>query len=69
VRDFHGLSEKAFDTQGNYTIGFKENISFPEVKLEEIDKVHGLQVIISTNAKNKKEGRALLTNLGFPFSK
>jgi large subunit ribosomal protein L5 len=69
VRDFHGISEKGFDAQGNYTIGFKENIAFPEVKLEEIDKVHGLQVIISTNAKNKKEGKALLTNLGFPFTK
>ncbi len=67
VRDFHGLSERGFDAQGNYTIGFKENITFPEVKLEEIDKVHGLQVIISTSAKNKKEGKALLTNLGFPF--
>ncbi len=69
VRDFHGVSDKAFDRQGNYTIGFKENIAFPEVKMEEIDKIHGLQVVISTNAKNKEEGKALLKQLGFPFTK
>ena len=69
VRDFRGLPPKAFDDSGNYTIGFKENISFPEVKLEEIEKVHGLQVIINTTAKSKENGRALLTQLGFPFAK
>lgn len=69
VRDFHGLSEHGFDNQGNYTIGFKENVAFPEVKMEEIDKAHGLQVIINTTAKNKKEGKALLAALGFPFAK
>ncbi len=69
VRDFHGLSTSSFDAQGNYTIGFKENVAFPEVKMEEIDKVHGLQVIINTTAKNKQEGKALLANFGFPFIK
>ncbi len=69
VRDFHGISDKAFDRQGNFTIGFKENIAFPEVKLEEIEKIHGLQVVINTTAKDKVAGRALLTHLGFPFTK
>lgn len=69
VRDFHGISDKAFDNQGNYTIGFKENVAFPEVKMEELDKVHGLQIIVATTAKNKNEGKVLLTHLGFPFAK
>ncbi len=69
VRDFHGISDKGFDRQGNYTIGFKENVAFPEVKMEEIEKVHGLQIIVNTTAKSKEEGRALLAHLGFPFSK
>ena len=69
VRDFRGLSEKSFDKNGNYTIGFKENISYPEIKAEDIEKVHGLQITINTNAKNKAEGKALLTHMGFPFVK
>ncbi len=69
VRDFHGVSENGFDKQGNYTMGFKENVAFPEVKMEELEKVHGLQLIFATTAKSKKEGKALLTNLGFPFTK
>lgn len=69
VRDFHGISDKAFDRQGNFTIGFKENIAFPEVKIEEVDKIHGLQVIINTSATDKASGKALLTHLGFPFLK
>ena len=69
VRDFHGISPKSFDGQGNYTIGFKENVAFPEVKMEEIEKVHGLQLIIKTNAKSPKAGEALLKQLGFPFTK
>ncbi len=69
VRDFRGISSNSFDGQGNYTIGFKENVAFPEVKAEEIDKVHGLQIIIKTTAKNKAAGLALLTALGFPFVK
>ncbi|MDO8626234.1 MAG: 50S ribosomal protein L5 [Candidatus Magasanikbacteria bacterium] len=68
VRDFRGIPSTAFDRQGNYTIGFKEHIAFPEVKTEEIDKIHGLQVIIGTTAKNQEQGRALLKALGFPFA-
>ncbi len=69
VRDFHGISDKSFDRQGNYTIGFKENVAFPEVKMDELEKVHGLQIIIGTNAKNQAAGRALLKAFGFPFTK
>lgn len=69
VRDFRGISDKAFDRQGNYTIGLKENVAFPEVKSGDVDKIHGLQIIINTTAKNKQEGKALLTHLGFPFVK
>ena len=67
VRDFRGISVKNFDRQGNYSIGFKENIAFPEIGIDAIDKIHGLQVVISTSAKNQKEGQALLSKLGFPF--
>ncbi len=69
VRDFHGISDKGFDKQGNYTIGFKENVAFPEVKMEEIEKIHGLEVVVVTTAKSREAGRALLANLGFPFTK
>ena len=69
VRDFRGLSDKSFDKNGNYTIGFKENLAFPEIKAEELEKIHGLQIIINTNVKNKAEGKALLINMGFPFVK
>lgn len=69
VRDFHGISDKGFDKNGNYTIGFKETVAFPEIKMDELDKMHGLQIIVNTTAKNKTEGRALLSALGFPFIK
>ncbi len=69
VKDFRGISDKSFDRQGNYTIGFKENLAFPEVKVEELEKMHGLQVIVKTTARNQAEGRALLKHLGFPFQK
>lgn len=69
VRDFRGLSEKSFDKNGNFTIGFKENLAFPEIKAEELEKIHGLQIIINTNVKNKAEGKALLMHMGFPFAK
>lgn len=69
VRDFRGVLAKSFDKNGNYTIGFKENLAFPEIKSEEIEKMHGLQVIINTTAKNREEGKALLTHLGIPFVK
>lgn len=69
MRDFRGITSKAFDRQGNYTIGLKENTAFPEVRQTEIDKMHGLQIIINTTAKNQKEGLALLFAMGFPFAK
>ncbi len=69
MRDFRGISPKAFDRQGNYSIGLKENSAFPEVKMTELDKVHGLQIVINTTAKNQKEGLALLAAMGFPFAK
>jgi len=67
VKDFHGIDRTAFDQQGNYSLGFKEQLAFPEISSDAVDKIHGLQVIINTSAKNKQEGLALLTHLGFPF--
>ncbi len=67
VRDFRGIDPKSFDVQGNYTLGFKESAAFPEVVVDSLDKIHGLQIVITTNAHNKAEGRALLKGLGFPF--
>lgn len=69
IRDFRGLSGQSFDAHGNFAIGFKENLAFPEVKMEEVEKLHGLEVVINTTAKNKEAGQALLSHLGFPFSK
>ncbi|MBI4600214.1 50S ribosomal protein L5 [Candidatus Uhrbacteria bacterium] len=69
VRDFRGLDSKAVDARGGLTIGFRENIAFPEVKSDEIEKVHGLEVTITTNAKSREEGLALFTLFGFPFKK
>ncbi|MDO8499940.1 MAG: 50S ribosomal protein L5 [bacterium] len=69
VRDFRGISDKGFDQNGNYTIGFKENVAFPEIKAGDVEKIHGLQLIINTTAHTKAEGRALLAGLGFPFTK
>lgn len=67
VRDFRGITPHAFDKQGNYTIGFKENIAFPEMSTDAVDKLHGLEVVINTTATNKEEGYALLQALGLPF--
>ncbi len=69
VRDFRGLSEKIVDKNGNLSIGFKEHIAFPEISAEDLEKVHGLEVCITTTAKSKKEGLALFKQLGFPFKK
>lgn len=69
IRDFRGIADSGFDRQGNFSFGFKENLAFPEIKAEDIDKSHGLEVVISTTAHNKEEGKALLSNLGFPFVK
>jgi large subunit ribosomal protein L5 len=67
VRDFRGLSAKALDGHGNYTIGIREQIIFPEIEYDKIDKIKGLNVTIVTTAKNNEEGRMLLKFLGMPF--
>ena len=67
VRDFRGLNPKSFDGRGNYALGLKEQIVFPEINYDEIDKVRGMDIIVTTTAKNDDEGRALLKALGFPF--
>ena len=69
-KDFYGLnSQKGFDGHGNYTLGLKEHIVFPEIGMDDIDKVHGLEVTLVTSAQDNKEGLALLKVLGFPFKK
>lgn len=67
VRDFRGLPAKAFDGRGNYSIGFKEHIAFPEISSDEIELLHGLQVTIATSAKTNKEAQSLLTHMGLPL--
>jgi large subunit ribosomal protein L5 len=67
VRDFKGVSDKAFDGRGNYSLGIREQIIFPEVDIDKVDKVKGLTVNICTTAKTNDEGRALLAALGVPF--
>ena len=69
VRDFKGVSAKAFDGRGNYTLGIREQLIFPEIDIEKIDKIKGMNVTIVTSARNDEEGRALLTGLGMPFRK
>lgn len=69
IRDFRGISPKSFDKQGNYSIGIKEHTVFPEIPYDAVEFIHGLQICISTTAKTKEEGQALLTNFGFPFNK
>ncbi|MBI4812508.1 50S ribosomal protein L5 [Candidatus Falkowbacteria bacterium] len=69
VRDFRGISEKQVDKNGNLTIGFRENLAFPEIEVDEIENAHGLEVCIATTAKNKEEGLGLFRLLGFPFKK
>ncbi len=69
VRDFSGLSRKSFDQFGNYTFGFKEQLVFPEISYEKIEKVRGMDITIVTTAKNKADSLELLTELGFPFKK
>lgn len=69
VRDFRGVPLSSFDGRGNYSIGFKEQIVFPEIDYSKIDKIRGLEVTITTNAKNDTEGKALLKAMGMPFAK
>ncbi len=67
VRDFKGVSPKAFDGKGNFTLGVKEQIIFPEINYDAVEKVKGLNICVTTTAKNDEEGRALLQHLGMPF--
>ena len=69
VRDFRGLNPKSFGRQGNYSMGVSEQIIFPEINYDEIDAVRGLDITISTSARNAEEGRALLEAFNFPFRK
>ncbi|GAB6992483.1 50S ribosomal protein L5 [Paenibacillus pini] len=69
VRDFHGVSTKAFDGRGNYTLGLKEQLIFPEIEYDKVDKVRGMDIVIVTTAKTDEESRELLTQLGMPFAK
>jgi len=69
VRDFRGVSKKAFDGRGNYALGIKEHIIFPEIDYDKIDKIKGLNIVITTTAKTDKEGRFLLAQMGIPFTK
>jgi large subunit ribosomal protein L5 len=68
VRDFKGVSPKAFDGRGNYALGLREQIIFPEINYDKIDKVRGLSVSIVTTARTDEEGYQLLKELGMPFS-
>lgn len=69
VRDFRGLNPKSFDGRGNYSMGVREQIIFPEIEYDKIDRIRGLDVTITTTANTDDEGRALLSALNFPFKK
>lgn len=69
VRDFRGVSANAFDGRGNYTLGLKDQLVFPEIEYDKIDKLRGMEITIVTSAKNDEQARALLQLLGMPFSK
>ena len=68
VRDFRGVSPKSFDGRGNYTMGIKEQLIFPEIEYDKIDKIRGMDIIIVTTAKTDEEARELLKLMGMPFS-
>jgi large subunit ribosomal protein L5 len=68
IRDFRGVSGKAFDGRGNYTLGLKEQLSFPEIEFDKIDRLRGLEVTIVTTAKSDEESKRLLALLGMPFA-
>ena len=69
IRDFRGLSAKSFDGRGNYSMGVREQIIFPELDYDKVDRVRGLDITITTSAKSDEEGRALLAAFDFPFRK
>jgi large subunit ribosomal protein L5 len=68
VRDFRGVSPKAFDGRGNYALGLKEQLIFPEIDYDKVDKIRGMDIIVVTTAKTDEEAKALLKGLGMPFS-
>lgn len=69
VRDFHGINGNSFDGRGNYTLGVKEQLIFPEINFDKIKKVRGMDIVIVTTAKTDEEGRTLLQLMGMPFRK
>jgi large subunit ribosomal protein L5 len=69
VRDFRGISADAFDGRGNYTLGLREQLVFPEIEYDKIDKLRGLEITIVTTAENDDQARQMLTMLGMPFKK
>ena len=69
IRDFKGIPSKSFDGRGNYSLGIKEQVIFPEIEIDKVDSIHGMDIVIVTTAKTDEEGRALLGHLGMPFRK
>lgn len=69
IRDFRGVSAKSFDGRGNYSMGVREQIIFPEIDYDKVDRVRGMDITITTSAKSDEEGRALLEAFNFPFKK
>jgi large subunit ribosomal protein L5 len=69
VRDFRGISKKSFDGRGNYTLGVKEQLIFPEIDYDKVNKVRGMDIVIVTTANTDEEARELLTQFGMPFQK
>jgi len=69
IRDFRGLNPKSFDGRGNYSMGVREQIIFPEIDYDKVDRVRGLDITITTTSRNDEEGRALLAAFNFPFKK
>ena len=69
TKDFRGISPESFDENGNYSVGIEQSVAFPEVEVEDMDKVHGMQIAVTTTADTEEEGFALLDKLGFPFKK
>ena len=67
VRDFKGISDKAFDGRGNYSLGIKEQLIFPEIQYDKLEKVRGFDIVVVTTAKSNEEAKALLSKVGFPF--
>ena len=69
VRDFHGVSNKSFDGRGNYTLGIKEQLIFPEINYDDVNRVRGLDIVLVTTANTDEESHELLAQFGMPFAK